>query len=153
MTDKNFDSDLTRSTNGELVDGTAYPHSWSGVVLASMIIFVASYATGVGNVPWQQGELFGLEGEFLLANVISPAEERLQCAVLGRVWQPSATGPATSSSARPTSHSWTASPPPARSVSMPACVSSGVSSVGSVSLRRRVSVWRRCRSCLGMDLG
>jgi MFS transporter, SP family, solute carrier family 2 (myo-inositol transporter), member 13 len=27
-----------------------------------MIIFVASYATGLGNVPWQQGELFGLEG-------------------------------------------------------------------------------------------
>ena len=26
-----------------------------------MIVFVASYATGLGNVPWQQGELFGLE--------------------------------------------------------------------------------------------
>lgn len=25
-----------------------------------MIIFVASYATGLGNVPWQQGELFEL---------------------------------------------------------------------------------------------
>ena len=25
-----------------------------------MIIFVASYATGLGNVPWQQGELFAL---------------------------------------------------------------------------------------------
>ena len=27
-----------------------------------MILFVASYATGLGNVPWQQGELFSLEG-------------------------------------------------------------------------------------------
>ncbi|KAI9464133.1 general substrate transporter [Lactarius psammicola] len=27
----------------------------------SMIAFVASYATGIGNVPWQQGELFSLE--------------------------------------------------------------------------------------------
>lgn len=27
-----------------------------------MVIFVASYATGLGNVPWQQGELFSLEG-------------------------------------------------------------------------------------------
>lgn len=26
-----------------------------------MIIFVASYATGLGNVPWQQGELFSLD--------------------------------------------------------------------------------------------
>nr|VWP02420.1 Zn(2)-C6 fungal-type domain-containing protein [Ganoderma boninense] len=26
-----------------------------------MILFVASYATGLGNVPWQQGELFTLE--------------------------------------------------------------------------------------------
>jgi hypothetical protein len=26
-----------------------------------MIIFVASFATGLGIVPWQQGELFGLE--------------------------------------------------------------------------------------------
>lgn len=27
-----------------------------------MILFVASYAAGLGNVPWQQGELFSLEG-------------------------------------------------------------------------------------------
>ena len=26
-----------------------------------MIVYVASYATGLGNVPWQQGELFALE--------------------------------------------------------------------------------------------
>ena len=49
------------STGNILVDGSSYPKSWSGVVLASMIIFVASYATGLGNVPWQQGELFSLE--------------------------------------------------------------------------------------------
>lgn len=51
---------LTKHTNNVLVDGSHYPTSWSGVVLASMIIFVASYATGLGNVPWQQGELFTL---------------------------------------------------------------------------------------------
>lgn len=44
-----------------LVDGSHYPTAWSGIVLASMIIFVASYATGLGNVPWQQGELFSLD--------------------------------------------------------------------------------------------
>ncbi|KAF7973081.1 hypothetical protein HWV62_16278 [Athelia sp. TMB] len=52
---------LTKKTGGNLVDGTAYSTTWSAIVLLSMIIFVASYATGLGNVPWQQGELFGLE--------------------------------------------------------------------------------------------
>ncbi|SCZ87456.1 BZ3500_MvSof-1268-A1-R1_Chr2-2g04922 [Microbotryum saponariae] len=31
---------------------------WSPVVLAAMIIYVAFYATGIGNIPWQQQELF-----------------------------------------------------------------------------------------------
>ncbi|KAF9462246.1 general substrate transporter [Collybia nuda] len=52
---------LTKKTNGNLVDGTQYSTAWSAIVLLSMIFFVASYATGLGNVPWQQGELFGLE--------------------------------------------------------------------------------------------
>ncbi|KAG9022547.1 myo-inositol transporter, partial [Tulasnella sp. UAMH 9824] len=52
---------LTQKTNGVLVDGTDYPKSWSVLVLFSMVCYVASYATGLGNVPWQQGELFALE--------------------------------------------------------------------------------------------
>ncbi|TBU44093.1 general substrate transporter [Dichomitus squalens] len=52
---------LTRKTGGALVDGTPYSHTWSAIVLLAMIFYVASYATGLGNVPWQQGELFGLE--------------------------------------------------------------------------------------------
>ncbi|KAI0298359.1 general substrate transporter [Multifurca ochricompacta] len=52
---------LTRRTGNVLVDGAHYSHAWSGIVLFSMIVFVASYATGLGNVPWQQGELFSLE--------------------------------------------------------------------------------------------
>ncbi|KAH7908541.1 general substrate transporter [Hygrophoropsis aurantiaca] len=52
---------MTEDTGGTLVAGSHYARSWSAVVLLSMIIFVASYATGLGNVPWQQGELFGLE--------------------------------------------------------------------------------------------
>lgn len=31
-----------------------------------MIIFVASYATGLGNVPWNQGELFSLDGKYFV---------------------------------------------------------------------------------------
>ncbi|KIK91161.1 hypothetical protein PAXRUDRAFT_150108 [Paxillus rubicundulus Ve08.2h10] len=52
---------MTRDTGGNLVTGAHYSQAWSAIVLLSMIIFVASYATGLGNVPWQQGELFGLE--------------------------------------------------------------------------------------------
>ncbi|KAF8953330.1 general substrate transporter [Flammula alnicola] len=52
---------MTKKTGGELMDGTQYPTAWSSLVLLSMIVFVASYATGLGNVPWQQGELFSLE--------------------------------------------------------------------------------------------
>ncbi|KAG9017471.1 myo-inositol transporter [Tulasnella sp. 427] len=52
---------LTRKTNGVLVDGTEYPRSWAILVLSSMVFYVGSYATGLGNVPWQQGELFALE--------------------------------------------------------------------------------------------
>ena len=49
------------NTGNVLVDGSSYPKSWSGVVVASIIIFVASFATGLGSVPWQQGELFALD--------------------------------------------------------------------------------------------
>ncbi|EIW53336.1 general substrate transporter [Trametes versicolor FP-101664 SS1] len=52
---------LTKKTGGNLVDGTQYSTTWSAIVLLAMIVYVASYATGLGNVPWQQGELFGLE--------------------------------------------------------------------------------------------
>jgi len=52
---------LTKHTGGNLVDGADYSKTWSAIVLVSMIFYVASYATGLGNVPWQQGELFSLE--------------------------------------------------------------------------------------------
>ncbi|KAI0705397.1 general substrate transporter [Earliella scabrosa] len=52
---------LTLKTGGDLIDGTEYSMAWSAIVLLAMIFYVASYATGLGNVPWQQGELFGLE--------------------------------------------------------------------------------------------
>lgn len=52
---------MTIHTGGNLVTGAHYPQGWASIVLLSMIIFVASYATGLGNVPWQQGELFSLD--------------------------------------------------------------------------------------------
>ena len=44
-----------------------YPPAWSAVVLLAMLMYIAAYAFGLGNVPWQQGELFNLEGECLQA--------------------------------------------------------------------------------------
>jgi SP family myo-inositol transporter-like MFS transporter 13 len=52
---------LTRATGGVLVPGTDYPANLTTSVLIGMAFFVAAYATGLGNIPWQQGELFALE--------------------------------------------------------------------------------------------
>ena len=74
-----------------------------------MIVFVASYATGLGNVPWQQGELFGLEGTHRPVSVPDKLKLTL-CAIsfkkiqFGGLAPPSPlqlTGPATSSSGQP----------------------------------------------------
>ncbi|BEI95630.1 hypothetical protein CcaverHIS631_0105790 [Cutaneotrichosporon cavernicola] len=56
-----FFGQLTHGTDGVLVPGTEYPRSQALLVLLSMMFFVAAYATGSGNIPWQQGELFPLE--------------------------------------------------------------------------------------------
>ncbi|WWC61536.1 uncharacterized protein I303_104120 [Kwoniella dejecticola CBS 10117] len=52
---------LTSTTGGVLVEGADYPITTSLCVLFSMLVYVAGYATGLGNIPWQQGELFRLE--------------------------------------------------------------------------------------------
>ncbi|SCV74070.1 BQ2448_6502 [Microbotryum intermedium] len=49
---------LTIRTEGRLTDNGLLDQKWSPVVLAAMIIYVAFYATGIGNIPWQQQELF-----------------------------------------------------------------------------------------------
>ncbi|KZP27655.1 hypothetical protein FIBSPDRAFT_948247 [Athelia psychrophila] len=46
---------LTKKTGGNLVDGTDYSTTWPAIVPLS------DHLCGLGNVPWQQGELFGLE--------------------------------------------------------------------------------------------
>ena len=70
---------LTLKTGNQLVDGTEYPKGWSAIVLLSMIFYVASYATGLGNVPWQQGELFSLEGSSI---PLSPSHLKLTHSIL-----------------------------------------------------------------------
>ena len=49
---------LTIGTGGTLDPNADYPSTWSGLVLFSMVFYVLSYATGIGNLPWQQSELF-----------------------------------------------------------------------------------------------
>ncbi|GAA5947684.1 hypothetical protein JCM3775_000272 [Rhodotorula graminis] len=50
---------LTINTGGQLPDdGVGLSKKWNPVVLFSMLLYVAFYATGIGNIPWQQGELF-----------------------------------------------------------------------------------------------
>ena len=54
-------AELTRSTGGVLVEGAAYSTGYSTLLILSMLLYVASYATGLGVIPWQQGELFRLD--------------------------------------------------------------------------------------------
>ncbi|KAK4047036.1 hypothetical protein OIO90_006357 [Microbotryomycetes sp. JL221] len=50
---------LTLNTNGQLPEnGTGLDQTFAPVVLTAMLLYVACYATGIGNIPWQQGELF-----------------------------------------------------------------------------------------------
>lgn len=49
---------LTLSTDGRLDPNADYPSTWSGLVIFSIVFYAISYSTGIGNLPWQQGELF-----------------------------------------------------------------------------------------------
>lgn len=46
--------DIDINNPNEEVDQNA----WSVIVIVSMLVYVAFYASGIGNVPWQQSELF-----------------------------------------------------------------------------------------------
>ncbi|BFZ62789.1 myo-inositol transporter itr1 [Saitoella coloradoensis] len=50
---------LPRNASGAIEASHSDP--WAAVVLFSMMLFAAFYATGIGNVPWQQSELFPYE--------------------------------------------------------------------------------------------
>ncbi|CBQ69295.1 probable ITR2-myo-inositol transporter [Sporisorium reilianum SRZ2] len=52
---------MLEPTNQRLVEGYPYPKSYTSAMLVFMVLYVCSYATGLGNVPWQQGEFFSTE--------------------------------------------------------------------------------------------
>ena len=45
---------------GDIITSKA-PRVWSNILLVSMVLYVASYALGLGNVPWQQSECFPMQ--------------------------------------------------------------------------------------------
>lgn len=50
-------SDGQSSFNGELSRGDGnHDKLWPGLILASIVVYVGGYATGLGCVPWQQSE-------------------------------------------------------------------------------------------------
>ncbi|GAA5901488.1 hypothetical protein JCM6882_006294 [Rhodosporidiobolus microsporus] len=56
---------LTLDTNGKLPgagqDDSGLNQNFSPLVLTAMLVYVAFYGTGIGNIPWQQGELFEMD--------------------------------------------------------------------------------------------
>ncbi|GAC96083.1 hypothetical protein PHSY_003662 [Pseudozyma hubeiensis SY62] len=52
---------MLQPTNQRLVEGYSYPTSYTSAMLVFMVLYVCSYAIGLGNVPWQQGEFYSTE--------------------------------------------------------------------------------------------
>lgn len=48
------------SGTGDLIAGYDYPKKWTSLMFGMFVLFIASYATGLGNIPWQGNELFPL---------------------------------------------------------------------------------------------
>ena len=48
-----IDIDFSDTSNEDVKHG-----AWSVIVIIAMLVYVAFYACGIGNVPWQQSELF-----------------------------------------------------------------------------------------------
>jgi hypothetical protein len=43
---------MTADTGGKLIEGQDYPKNWSNMMLGMMVVFIAFYATGSGNITW-----------------------------------------------------------------------------------------------------
>ncbi|KAJ1565887.1 myo-inositol transporter [Cladochytrium tenue] len=64
-------AEMTRSTGFRLVDGSEYPHVWVSAMLGMMVFFIATYATGIGNIAWQGNEMFPLAFRGLGSSLLS----------------------------------------------------------------------------------
>lgn len=48
---------MTNDTNQRLLEGYDYSKTLSSLMIVAMVVFISGYATGLGNVPWNQGEV------------------------------------------------------------------------------------------------
>jgi SP family myo-inositol transporter-like MFS transporter 13 len=62
---------MTENTGGRLIEGASYPLQWSNMMLGMMVVFIAFYATGSGNITWTTSELFPLEMRGLGAAILA----------------------------------------------------------------------------------
>ncbi|WVR05560.1 hypothetical protein IAU60_002579 [Kwoniella sp. DSM 27419] len=62
---------MTGATGHRLVEGAEYPANWSNMMLGMMVVFIAFYATGSGNITWTVGELFPLEMRGLGSSILA----------------------------------------------------------------------------------
>ncbi|WVQ68693.1 uncharacterized protein L199_006902 [Kwoniella botswanensis] len=62
---------MTGETGHRLVEGTEYPKQWSNMMLGMMVVFIAFYATGSGNITWTVGEVFPLEMRGIGSSVLA----------------------------------------------------------------------------------
>ena len=56
----NLPAEEESASTADIMAGGAGTKIWPLIILFSMIMYVAGYAIGMGNVPWQQSELFPL---------------------------------------------------------------------------------------------
>ncbi|GAA6027340.1 hypothetical protein JCM8097_002608 [Rhodosporidiobolus ruineniae] len=53
---------LTRNTGGQLPDdGVGLDQKFAPLILTAILVYAVFYGTGIGNIPWQQGELFEMD--------------------------------------------------------------------------------------------
>ncbi|PWY99914.1 hypothetical protein BCV70DRAFT_206244 [Testicularia cyperi] len=64
---------MLQPTGQRLTEGYPYPESLTSAMLVFMVLYVASYATGLGNVPWQQGEFFSTKTRMVGTSISTAA--------------------------------------------------------------------------------
>ena len=64
---------MLEPTHQQLVEGYPYPPQQTAAMLVLMALYVASYAMGLGNVPWQQGEFYSTETRMVGTSISTAA--------------------------------------------------------------------------------
>lgn len=100
----------------QLVTGyTDYPQSWTILMVVMIVVFVAFYATSLGNLPWHSAELFPLEIRGLGSSLLTASCWACNILISGTALQPKylKNYPLTSNFVQlPSCPSWTVPVPP-----------------------------------------